>query len=167
MCATMNLNIQLLSHVGIELVVISGLTFWLNNRISKLSERQYLTDEKLKKIEEILNVYGKAIESHERILRGGGRPPPTPQPNPPPSRARPKHRRPPSEPRKPAKPAQPPMEEQYEEPQEDENGDAAPEEQIDDLLSDELEQIQAERDASADEVEVEQPTHFKKTSTGR
>ena len=44
-----------LIHAGIELVVASAVTFWLNRKISRLSHRVTLLDEKVKYYEQIVN----------------------------------------------------------------------------------------------------------------
>ena len=137
---------QMLTHVGVELVVMTGLTFWLNHRINNLSGRQNSFEDRLKKVEDVLGVFGNALKSHETMFRsmtGGRVNPPRPVAPKSPTRSRKS-----PEPKRTQKPPPQVVEEEEDE-------DTLQPEQLDSMLSEELEQLEAERSASSEDVEVD------------
>jgi hypothetical protein len=65
----MGLDIATIAHVGVELVVVGGLVFWFNRRISAVEEKCRLLEEKVTQLEAaIMKQHGFLVE-HERILQ--------------------------------------------------------------------------------------------------
>ena len=64
-----NVNKTMLVHVGMELVVIGGLTFWFQKKISIQQERVNNLEERLAKLEEIIVKQGNIIAQHENMFR--------------------------------------------------------------------------------------------------
>ncbi len=65
-------------HVGVEMVVIGGITFWLNKRISGVQDIVDDLVKKIKSLESIIQQQEQMISRHENILRqimGGHAPP--------------------------------------------------------------------------------------------
>lgn len=63
------MDTQTLIHVGTELVVIGGLTFWLNKRISSLETIIGSLEHKLSSYENIIQQQNQLINKHEQIFR--------------------------------------------------------------------------------------------------
>lgn len=61
-------NTQTLVHVGTELVVIGGVTFWLNKKISSLEERVKELETKNAEYEKILSNHGQILARHNELL---------------------------------------------------------------------------------------------------
>jgi hypothetical protein len=83
----MNLDSQTLVHVGTELVLIFGITFWLNRRISTLEAQNTALEQKLAAYEKILEAHDKLLKVHHEqlgMIFGRGGPPPKPKSLPPP-----------------------------------------------------------------------------------
>ena len=73
-----NLDTKTLVHVGVELVIIGGLTFWFQRKTSLQQEEINNLREELNKTKEIINRQGALLAQHERILSqftGGNFPP--------------------------------------------------------------------------------------------
>lgn len=90
-------NTQTLIHVGVELVVVGGLTFWFQRKTSLLRGEINALREKVARHEEIISNQGQLLARHDQILRqifGGAPPPPgitqelKPAPNVPPGHPR-------------------------------------------------------------------------------
>lgn len=79
---------QTLLHIGVECVVIGGLTYWQHRKIENVREEVNELKEKLEKYEEIINSQGQLLMQHEQYFRGisrsSMRPPSHPSPPPPP-----------------------------------------------------------------------------------
>lgn len=75
-----SLDTKTLVHVGVEVVVIGGVAFWLNGKISTVQKELAEALGRIQRMEEIINQQNQVITRHEMILRQimGGRPPPTP-----------------------------------------------------------------------------------------
>ena len=72
------INNQLLIHVGVELVVIGGITFWLNKRISSADARVEEMADRIAALENVIGQQQQLLLKHEQILRSlVGAPPPT------------------------------------------------------------------------------------------
>jgi hypothetical protein len=65
------MDMKTLIHVGVEVVVIGGITFHFQRKISKLEgELQLMRDENLKMREE-MKMLARVISAHDEFLRGG------------------------------------------------------------------------------------------------
>lgn len=62
-------NNALLIHIGVEIVLLGGITFWFNKRTSSLEEQIGVLTEKLAKHEELITKQGEIITQHENMLR--------------------------------------------------------------------------------------------------
>lgn len=88
MAGVANIDTSTLIHVGVELVVVGGLAFWVHRKTSDLQDQVSGLTEKVNKYEEILKRQGELLAQHENALRqvfavlNGGAPPPQPQPKP-------------------------------------------------------------------------------------
>lgn len=73
-----HLDTKTLVHMGVELVVIGGITFWFQRKTSIQQEEINQLRETLSKLEELVVEQGKIISQHEMIFRRmtGGMPPP-------------------------------------------------------------------------------------------
>lgn len=72
-----NLDKATLIHLGAELVVVGGLTFWFQRKTSALQGEIDNLNEKLGKCHEIIQQQSQIIQQHDQILRqilGGGAP---------------------------------------------------------------------------------------------
>jgi len=146
-------NTQTLVHVGVELVVIGGLTFWFQRKTSLLQGEIDELREKVAGYENVIQNQGQLLAKHDQLLRqilgGGGIPPiggPAPgqsghppggHPSTRPPRGPPPGRRPPPGGVPGFSPAHPP-------PQEDEELDL-PAEELDRLLQEELGNLESSR----------------------
>ena len=63
------INAMTLCHIGTEFVVIAGVSFWLNRRISSLEERINIQSDTISKYEEIISQQGQMLMRHEQIIR--------------------------------------------------------------------------------------------------
>lgn len=63
-----NIDTQTLIHAGTELVVISGITFWLNKKITSNEDEIKILKEKISKLEEIIARQNQMLISHENVL---------------------------------------------------------------------------------------------------
>jgi hypothetical protein len=64
------MDMKTLIHVGVEVVVIGGITFHFQRKISKLEgELQLLRDENIKMREE-MKMFARIISAHDEFLRG-------------------------------------------------------------------------------------------------
>jgi uncharacterized coiled-coil protein SlyX len=63
------INSMTLFHIGTEFVVIAGVSFWLNRRISSLEEQINIQNETINKYEELINQQGQMLMRHEQIIR--------------------------------------------------------------------------------------------------
>jgi hypothetical protein len=65
------MDMKTLIHVGVEVVVIGGITFHFQRKISKLEgELQLMRDENIKMREE-MKMLARIISAHDEFLRGG------------------------------------------------------------------------------------------------
>ena len=62
-------NAVTLFHVGAEFVVIAGVTFWLNRRISGLEEKINILNDTIQKYEETMARQNQLLMRHEQIIR--------------------------------------------------------------------------------------------------
>lgn len=62
-------NNALLIHIGVEIVVLGGITFWFNKRTSSLEEQIVVLTDKLTKHEELIIKQGEIITQHENMMR--------------------------------------------------------------------------------------------------
>ncbi len=87
------INAMTLCHIGTEFVVIAGVSFWLNRRISSLEEQINIQNDTISKYEAMINQQGQMLMRHEQIIRQmTGAPPlsgPPGQDAPSPEKARP------------------------------------------------------------------------------
>jgi hypothetical protein len=95
-------DMKMLIHVGVELVVMAGLAFWMNKRIGVVESGVQGCMSQMKKYEEILAQQSNVLSKHDAILRqifGGGPPPPDPRALSPPPGPDPRAMTPPHDPR--------------------------------------------------------------------
>ncbi len=59
------MDTRLLVHIGIELVVVSGISFWLNRKINTTDARVEALEERMLKYENLLS---RLLPSHEMVL---------------------------------------------------------------------------------------------------
>jgi hypothetical protein len=64
----MNANIQTLIHVGTELVVLTGLTFWLNKRLGSVETNSNLLNERLIKCEQVIQQMQQHINRYDLLF---------------------------------------------------------------------------------------------------
>lgn len=76
------INSMTLFHIGTEFVVIAGVSFWLNRRISSLEEQINIQNETINKYEELINQQGQMLMRHEQIIRQMTGAPPLSGPHP-------------------------------------------------------------------------------------
>lgn len=170
----MNANTQLMVHVGAELVIIGGVTFWMNKKIADANEKVNLLTEEMAKMKETISKQSQVIASHQnfihQLVNGGVAPPPsmpasppvsahpsavsTPRPVKKPSVAAPPVAAPPVRPKQaapqqaPVKKKKPRRRHETDDEDEDPQTDAEVKNQADDFLHAELEKIKAARDSS-------------------
>jgi len=60
---------QTLIHAGVELVVVGGVTFWLNKKISSLSDEVKSLKEKILQYENIVNQQEQLLLRHDSMLK--------------------------------------------------------------------------------------------------
>jgi len=72
------INAMTLCHIGTEFVVIAGVSFWLNRRISSLEEKIDIQNDTINKYEEMINQQGQMLMRHEQIIRQMTGAPPLP-----------------------------------------------------------------------------------------
>lgn len=165
----MNANTQLMVHVGAELVIIGGVTFWMNKKIAEANEKVNLLVDELAQMKETVNKQSQIIASHQnfmhQLINGGAAPPPapiTPPMAPPPATPRPvkkpavaapppptRQKQPvPQPPAPPVKKKKPRRRHETDDEDEDPQTDAEVKNQADDFLHAELEKIKASRDSS-------------------
>lgn len=92
----MELDMKTLVHVGTELLIITGLGMWMNNRIRAIEAGFSVMDKNIKELQEMINKQNQIIMAHDQFLKHlagvtpqgmgsgpkGGNPPPGPiQPN--------------------------------------------------------------------------------------
>lgn len=63
------INAMTLCHIGTEFVVIAGVSFWLNRRMSSLEEQINIQNDTISKYEELINQQGQMLMRHEQIIR--------------------------------------------------------------------------------------------------
>nr|QBK85520.1 MAG: uncharacterized protein LCMAC101_01070 [Marseillevirus LCMAC101] len=63
------INAITLCHIGTEFVVIAGVSFWLNRRITSLEEKIDIQNDTISKYEEMINQQGQMLMKHEQIIR--------------------------------------------------------------------------------------------------
>ena len=63
------INAMTLCHIGTEFVVIAGVSFWLNRRISSLEEQINIQNDTISKYEAMINQQGQMLMRHEQIIR--------------------------------------------------------------------------------------------------
>jgi hypothetical protein len=63
------INAVTLCHIGTEFVVIAGVSFWLNRRITGLEEKIEIQNDIIGKQEEIIGQQGQMLMRHEQIIR--------------------------------------------------------------------------------------------------
>ena len=63
------INAVTLCHIGTEFVVIAGVSFWLNRRISSLEEKIDIQNDAISKYEEMINQQNQMLMRHEHIIR--------------------------------------------------------------------------------------------------
>lgn len=64
-----NFSTSSLVHIGVELVVIGGLSFWIHKKTSDLQEQVTRLTEKVGKYDELLRRQADVIAQHENGLR--------------------------------------------------------------------------------------------------
>jgi hypothetical protein len=64
-----NIDIKTLVHVGVEVVIIGGLTFWFQKKTSLQQEEINNLRSELSKAKEVINRQGKILSQHEEILK--------------------------------------------------------------------------------------------------
>ena len=64
-----NINSVLLCHIGVEFVVIAGITFYLNKKINSLDDKINIMRDTLLKYEEIIQNQQQMLIRHEQIIR--------------------------------------------------------------------------------------------------
>lgn len=64
-----NIDTSTLIHVGVELVVVGGLAFWVHRKTSNLQDKLTELNEKVNRYEDILKRQGELIAAHENALR--------------------------------------------------------------------------------------------------
>lgn len=64
-----NVDTQTLIHVGTELVIIGGLSFWFNKKLGDLQTQNLILEKRLKEMESVIEQQQKILESHEMALR--------------------------------------------------------------------------------------------------
>lgn len=72
------MDMKTLIHVGIELVVMAGMAFWMNKKIGAVEAGQVALVAQMKKYEEIIAQQNSVISRHDAMLRQiftGGPPP--------------------------------------------------------------------------------------------
>ncbi len=74
------INAVTLCHIGTEFVVIAGVSFWLNRRISSLEEKIDIQNDAISKYEEMINQQNQMLMRHEQIIRQMTGAPPIPRP---------------------------------------------------------------------------------------
>ena len=63
------INAMTLCHIGTEFVVIAGVSFWLNRRMTSLEEKINMQADIISKYEEIITQQGQMLMRHEQIIR--------------------------------------------------------------------------------------------------
>jgi len=63
------INAVTLCHIGTEFIVIAGVSFWLNRRITGLEEKIEIQNDLISKYEELINQQGQMLMRHEQIIR--------------------------------------------------------------------------------------------------
>ncbi len=134
-------------HVGVEIVVIGGITFYLNKRISGVQEEIGLLREKVESLETIIQQQNQMISQHENILRQimGASQGPTQQ--------RPPQQRPPQQ-RPPQQYSQKSSKYSYSQPEDSSDDDGPQElspEELDVFLESELSDIKEARQCEGDQ----------------
>lgn len=66
--SNMELDMKTLIHVGTELIVLTGLAFWMNKRIALTESKMKLMEEQLAAYGEALNKQGKLLAQHDQIF---------------------------------------------------------------------------------------------------
>ena len=81
-----SVDTKTLVHAGVEIVIIGGIAFWLNTRISGLQEELTVLRQKVESLEGVIQQQNQLLSRHEAILRQitGGGPPPQSHQGPPP-----------------------------------------------------------------------------------
>jgi hypothetical protein len=58
-----------LVQIGVTLVIVGGLTYWMHNRINKMQETMDLMQEKINKHDEIIQSFEQILVQHSNALR--------------------------------------------------------------------------------------------------
>jgi len=66
---------QTLIHIGTEVVIIGGITFWFAKRTSDLQSQVDDLTKKLEAALQVIDSQGKMLMAHEEFLRSAARPP--------------------------------------------------------------------------------------------
>lgn len=153
-----SVNTQTLIHVGTELVVLSGMTFWFQRKTSKLNSDIEDLKKRLEDCEKIISQQNQLIGHHEQILSRmlGGAPSQQQRQQPPPSRKPRKQRSTPKE-----------TKIQFKEPIIEDDVEDEDEEDIDELLDQEMgktSRISCDGDTCELNIGEEEPAQLKKSS---
>jgi len=143
------LDTKTMIHIGVEAVVIGGVTFWLNGRVSSVQRTCQELQERLQTLESVIQQQNQIISRHEAVLRqvmGAPRPSRRPQ-----------------KPQKPQKPQEfspaPTIPDDY---LEEEGPQEVQPEQLDEFLEEELSDILQERECDGDKCVLKSKKSRKK-----
>lgn len=67
--AVANINTSTLVHIGVELVVVGGLAFWIHRKTGDLQDQITTLSERVNKYEDVLKRQGELLAQHENALR--------------------------------------------------------------------------------------------------
>ena len=147
----MNFDKQFIGHLAGELIIIGGVSFWLNKKIGEEAEKNRLLSEEIAKLKEHIAQQNQLLARHENFLQqiAGGMPhQPPPQPQPVQQTAQKiqqavsqKRPNPPPQPVKKKKPAQTDDSDEDDDPQ----TDIEVKKKTDELVADELKKIKSSR----------------------
>ena len=69
MAAVSNIDTSTLVHLGVEIVVVGGLAFWVHRKTKDLQDQITSLTESVNKYEDILKRQGELLAQHENALR--------------------------------------------------------------------------------------------------
>lgn len=78
-----SLDTTTLIHIGVEIVVIAGITYWHHKNISSLREEVIQMRQIIEENKKIINAQGQLLMTHDQVLRGNIKPnsPPKEEPD--------------------------------------------------------------------------------------
>ena len=136
-----SIDSKTLVHVGVEFVVIGGVTFWLNKRISGIQEEVLELRKKVESYENVIQQQSRLINRHEEMLSQIFNPNHQKSTRPPPTKHNTSNNRP---------------QQQSQIIEEDEDSeDEIPPEELDKLIGSELSSIKQKRTPNDEESEME------------